>query len=254
MENSIWGTSKKPTESKTVFGSIKSEPQQQVGDPNTSTFETHHVSKPIPIFTTILADHVEMNKYLKQAILEHRQNFPEDLHSNVKAWHSSWETHKQNPKFQPFLDIVCNACEFISEGYFQCDLCNYTVVNFWVMMYEESEHTIKHSHFPSDFSCVYYVDVEPGCAPVLFETPAKDGVNYNNETFTLQPENGLLAIWPSILHHEVPPTKSRRMCVSANIDKLPYAVGEQYLWTDQDMCLSANIDKIPYSGYGSTPN
>jgi hypothetical protein len=29
----------------------------------------------------------------------------------------------------------------------------------------------------------------------------------------------MLAIWPAILHHEVPPTKGRRMCISMNIDK-----------------------------------
>ena len=219
MENSIWATQKKSTEDEGVWGNITPEPQQQEVSPNTSIFKTQHVSKPIPIFTTILADHVELNKYLKQVILEHRQKHPKDIDSNVKAWHSSWETHKENPKFQPLVDMMCTACKFIGEGYFQCDMCDYTVVNFWAMMYEESEYTIKHSHFPSDFSCAYYVDVEPGCAPVLFETPADDGVNYKNETYTLQPENGMLAIWPSLLHHEVPPTKGRRMCISANIDK-----------------------------------
>ena len=87
------------------------------------------------------------------------------------------------------------------------------------MMYEESEYTVRHSHYPSDFSAVYYVDVEPNCAPVLFETPQNDGINHKSETFTLQPKNGMLAIWPAILHHEVPPTKGRRMCISMNINK-----------------------------------
>ena len=64
------------------------------------------------------------------------------------------------------------------------------------------------------------MDVEPGCAPVLFEVPQKDGINDKSETLTLQPKNGMLAIWPSILHHEVPPTKGRRMCISMNIDKI----------------------------------
>mgnify|MGYP001418755409 CR=1 FL=1 len=219
MENSIWGTQKKSTVTESVWGNITPKPQQQEVSPNTSIFKTQHVSKPIPIFTTILADHVELNRYLKQVILEHRQKHPEDLNSNVKAWHSSWETQKINPKFQPLVDRICGACKFISEGYFQCDLCEYTVVNFWAMMYEKSEYTIKHSHFPSDFSAVYYVDVEPGCAPVLFEVPQNDGVNDKGGNLTLQPQNGMLAIWPSILHHEVPPTKGKRMCISMNIDK-----------------------------------
>ena len=41
----------------------------------------------------------------------------------------------------------------------------------------------------------------------------------NNKPLTIQPQNGMLAIWPAILHHEVPPTKGRRMCISMNIDK-----------------------------------
>ena len=184
-----------------------------------SEWETDHVYKALPIFTTILEDHVELNKYLKQVILEHRQKFPETTKSNVKAWHSSWMTHKENPKFQPLVDRVCNACTFLSAGYFQCQSLEFVPFNFWVMMYEEGEHTIRHSHFPSDFSCCYYVDVESGCAPVLFEVPQNDGVNHKCETFTLQPKNGMLAIWPAILHHEVPPTKGRRMCISMNINK-----------------------------------
>ena len=219
MENSIWGTSKKSTQSKSVWSSMKSEPVQPEQQDGMNLMEVNHVYKAMPIFTSILADHIEFNKYLKEVILEHRQNNPESTKSNVKAWHSSWMTHKENPKFQPLADRVCNACKFISEGYFQCQTTEYSILNFWAMMYEESEYTIRHSHFPSDFSACYYVDVEPDCAPVLFEVPQNDGVNDKCETLTLQPQNGMLAIWPSILHHEVPPTKGRRMCISMNIDK-----------------------------------
>ena len=182
-------------------------------------FKTDHVYKALPVFSTVFEDHVEFNKYMKQVILEHRQKNPEDIESNVKAWHSSWVTHEENPKFQPLVDRVCSACKFISEGYFQCQVTEYSIINLWAMMYEDGEHTIRHSHFPSDFSAVYYVDVEPGCAPVLFEVPQNDGVNDKGGNLTLQPQNGMLAIWPSILHHEVPPTKGKRMCISMNIDK-----------------------------------
>jgi uncharacterized protein (TIGR02466 family) len=218
-KNSIWNTQKKSVKNRSVWGSMESKPQQQQVAPNVSSLEVQHVMKAMPVFSTILADHVDLNKYLKEVILEHRQNNPETIKSNVKAWHSSWMTHKDNPKFQPLVDRVCDACKFISQGYFQCQTTEYSILNFWVMMYEEGEHTIRHSHFPSDFSAAYYVDVEPGCAPVLFEVPQNDGVNDKCETLTLQPKNGMLAIWPSILHHEVPPTKGRRMCISMNLDK-----------------------------------
>ena len=185
-----------------------------------STFDIQYVPKQMAVFTTILDDHVEFNKYLKQVILEHRQNNPETTKSNVKAWHSSWVTHVENPKFQPLIDRILDACKFISEGYYEGgNNLEYKVLNLWAMMYEDTEWTKRHSHFPSDFAAVYYVDVEPGSSPVIFESVVKDGVNDNNQPLTLQPQNGMLAIWPAVLHHEVPPTKGRRMCISMNIEK-----------------------------------
>jgi hypothetical protein len=87
-------------------------------------------------------------------------------------------------------------------------------------MYDKKgEHTIRHSHFPSDFAACYYVDVEPGCSPIIFEKKIIDGVHDNNEPLTIQPQNGMLVLWPAILHHEVPPTETKRMVVAMNIDK-----------------------------------
>ena len=194
-------------------------PSSKVKNPMTRMIGIQYVPKQLPIFTTILPQHVEFNKYLKQVILEHRQNNPETTKSNVKAWHSSWTTHYENPRFRPLIDLTLDACKFISEGYYEQDDLELKVINFWAMMYEDTEWTKRHSHFPSDFAVVYYVDVEPGSAPVIFESVVEDGVNDNNQPLTLQPENGMLAIWPAILHHEVPPTKGRRMCISMNIEK-----------------------------------
>ena len=75
------------------------------------------------------------------------------------------------------------------------------------MMYEDGESTQRHSHLPFDYSSCYYVDVEPDSAPIIFE----------KDLLTIQPENGMLLIWPSILEHEVPPTKGKRMGISMNI-------------------------------------
>tara|TARA_B100000131_G_scaffold87397_1_gene84257 strand:- start:2500 stop:3072 length:573 start_codon:yes stop_codon:yes gene_type:complete len=186
-----------------------------------SKFETQHVIKPMPIFSTIIEDHVEVNKYLKQVILEHRQEHPEDITSNVKAWHSSWHTHEENPKFQPFIDKVLAGVNFVSEGYFNCELIRtkYKIENFWCMMYEETEWTKRHCHYPSDFAVSYYVDVDPDCAPIIFESVLEDNVNNNNKPLTIQPQNGMLLIWPALIQHEVPPTKGKRMCISMNINK-----------------------------------
>tara|TARA_B100000131_G_scaffold72217_1_gene68512 strand:- start:3258 stop:3977 length:720 start_codon:yes stop_codon:yes gene_type:complete len=221
MESNIWKTNKESVFNERTFGEWgnKSSTEEQVNISKPSEFKIDYVSKPMPIFSTIIQDHVELNKYLKEVILEHRQNNPTSTESNVKAWHSSWMTHNDNPKFQPLVDRVLDACNFVSKGFFQCQSTEYMMFNLWAMMYEESEHTLRHSHFPCDLSGCYYVDVEPDCAPIIFEPVLKDGVHDNNQPFIIQPKNGLLALWPGILHHEVKPTNSKRMCISFNMDK-----------------------------------
>ena len=185
-----------------------------------STLETQLVSKPTPVFSTILEEYVDLNKYLKEAILEHRQNNPESTKSNVKAWHSSWMTHQENPKFQPLVDLTLGAVAFISQGYFNGEAClGHKVENLWCMMYEDTEWTTRHAHYPHDFAVCYYVDVDPGCAPIIFESVVDDEVNRNNKPLTIQPQNGILLVWPADLQHEVPPTKGKRMCISMNISK-----------------------------------
>ena len=72
-------------------------------------FNIQYVPKQLPIFTTILDVHVELNKYLKEVILDHRQKHPQTTMSNVKAWHSSWVTHQENPRFKPLVDLTLDA-------------------------------------------------------------------------------------------------------------------------------------------------
>ena len=182
----------------------------------TSRMEVQHVNKPMPVFTSILDNHVEINKYLKQVILEHREKYPKSNTSNVKAWHSDWNTHKINPKFQPILDITLDAVNYINEKYFRCKKMDTYISDMWAMMYDNNNWTKRHLHHACIFSGTYYVDVKKGSAPIIFEDAFKDGVHDNNKPLIIQPENGMLIIWPAILQHEVPPTKEKRMGISMN--------------------------------------
>ena len=206
---------KTSTDNVSIWGTMKQNPVES----DQNLIKISHVSKPVPVFTMMVPDYVNLNKYLKEVILKHRQNNPESTKSNVKAWHSSWQTHKENLDFKPFIDMVLNACNFISKGYFNTQDLKYEVFNCWAAMYEKGEYTIRHSHFPSELAVTYYVDVEEGCSPLVFEPVLKDNVNDNNKPLSIVPKNGMLVIWPAILHHAVPPTDSRRMVVAMNINK-----------------------------------
>ena len=143
---------------------------------------------------------------MKEVILEEQRKDPKGNESNVKAWHSSWDTHLQSANYEPIIDLAMSSIDFISNNFFKA-FNKFKLFNFWVMIYEEGEYTVPHTHFPSTFACVYYVDVEEGCSPLVFE-----------DKLEVKPENGLLVIFPAILKHEVPPTKGRRIAISMNIE------------------------------------
>ena len=164
------------------------------------------VSSSASIFYTYLQNYT----YLKTDVLNHRKKYPETNETNVKSsWTSSYYTHHETDKFNPLIEEVCSVCEEISNTHYKLE-SSFRPINMWAMMYEEGDFADKHHHFPTSvFSSCYYIDVEDDCSPIIFE----------DET-SITPENGLLLVWPSILSHEIPPTKGRRMCISMNLDKI----------------------------------
>ena len=153
----------------------------------------------IGIYT--LENYQELNNKLKKIILEFRKKYPESDNSNVKAWHTHFDTHKKEPKFNILLDkILKNSQEFLEVNF------NLHLLNFWVMEYEKGNHAVKHNHWPASLSGVYYIDVEENSSPIIFE---------NN--FTIEPKNGMLLLFPSMVYHEVPPSKGKRIVASFNL-------------------------------------
>ena len=74
------------------------------------------------------------------------------------------------------------------------------------MEYEKGNYAVRHNHWPANLSGVYYIDVEENAAPIIFE---------NN--FPIEPKNGMLLLFPSIVNHEVPPSKGKRIVASINL-------------------------------------
>ena len=152
-----------------------------------------------------LDNHQELNNKLKKIISNFRKEYPESDNTNVKAWHSHFDTHVKEPKFNILIDRVMDASkDFINIK------CNLYLLNFWVMEYEKGNHTVKHNHWPATLSGIYYIDVEENSSPIIFE---------NN--FVIKPKNGMLLLFPSIVNHEVPPSKGKRIVASFNLQFIP---------------------------------
>tara|TARA_B100001996_G_scaffold261357_1_gene203586 strand:+ start:61 stop:558 length:498 start_codon:yes stop_codon:yes gene_type:complete len=157
----------------------------------------------IGIYT--LDNHQELNNNLKNIISDFRKKYPESDTSNVKAWHSHFDTHHKEPKFNILIDrIMDKSKDFIKIK------CNLHPLNFWVMEYEKGNHTLKHNHWPATLSGVYYIDVEENSSPIIFE-----------DNYTVKPKNGMLLLFPSTVNHEVPPSGGKRIVASFNLLLLP---------------------------------
>ena len=168
--------------------------------------DARFIKKETPIFTTIIDDYETINKHVKMHILTLKKQNPQGVESNVRAWRSHWFTHKITKAFNPLVEIMTSACDYVSEHYYNDKEAKVEPFNFWVMDYLDGDQAVHHNHFPSLYSVVYFVDVEKGCAPLIVEGEV------------IQPENGMLVVFPGHLDHEVPPTKGRRIAAAGNFN------------------------------------
>ena len=182
---------------------------------NSSVIEIKEVDKTLPVFSTNISQHNEILSQAVEGLYELQQKTPEPIKSNVKAnYVSSWISHKESPKFKPLCDLVISCCREISKKYFNTQL-EFAIYNCWGMIYEGGDHAVKHSHFPSTFAAVVYIDVDENSAPIVFE-----------DKLTITPVSGSLVIFPAILQHHVLPTNSRRIVIAMNIDHIERAQNE----------------------------
>jgi hypothetical protein len=171
------------------------------------------VPSQMPVFTCSLAPRKDALLLAREAIDDLRALDPNPIVSNVKSRYvSPWDSHMRTPKFGPLCEAVVTVSRFVSKMFLTADMealnMDYFVKDCWGMIYEASDHTVKHNHYPSDLSCAIYLEADPDCAPIVF-----DG------NVSVKPENDLLVLFPGLLNHEVPETPGRRVVVSMNLFK-----------------------------------
>jgi hypothetical protein len=184
----------------------------------TSALQLTTVSVPLqlPVFCCDLSAEFQTELSLaKEAVQELLISHPESITSNVKAtYSSSYKSHLLNAKLIPLTELVIKLAKKASKETLSCDLDSINVDLFtadcWCAIYEESDQTIPHNHFPSDFSAVVYLEAEADSAPIIFAN-----------SILVKPVAGSLVLFPGILQHHVPPTKARRVIVAMNIFKVP---------------------------------
>jgi hypothetical protein len=134
------------------------------------------------------------------------------MDSNVKAWSSDYETHLKTDVFSDYLNYILQFSQNAYNDMFSVNQ-EIIVIDFWLTHYRKGDYTIKHKHgnlFNNVIiSGCYYVDMEEGASPIIFEGEEP-----------IYPENDTLIIFSSKLNHEVPPTNGERIVMSFNFYRI----------------------------------
>ena len=164
----------------------------------------------MPVYTKILDLD---NDKLEKIIQKHRDVFNIGQSSNVKAWHSAYNTHRINPHFQPYIDTILQEIKDIKK--YDRTFCGFAgfestlyLRDFWAIMYDTGDYTKSHAHFPCPYVASYYVKTSSDSAPIHFD---------GSQTLKIIPESGMLVVWPGTLYHSVPPTKGKRTVLAMNL-------------------------------------
>jgi len=127
---------------------------------------------------------------------------------------SPWKSHQLNAKLVPICQTVTDYAKQAALQHMNTDLSRLNwglqVTDCWGAIYEEADHTIPHSHFPSDFSAVVYLEAEDGCAPIVFANK-----------LVVQPKPRMLILFPGMLVHSVPKNTGNRVVLAMNMHKFP---------------------------------
>ena len=163
----------------------------------------------LPVLKTNELFGQDHNKKIKNLILDYEKNNPVGMESNVKAWSSSYQTHKETDVFSGYLSCISDFSQNIYNNMFSVNQ-ELSLSDFWVSHYKKGDYTKKHNHGSSFngnvISGCYYVYVEKGASPIIFEGEEP-----------IYPENDTLIIFSSFLYHEVPPTDAERIVMSFNL-------------------------------------
>ena len=169
----------------------------------------------LSVFETSLSGHVEVLRLAREALEELRVSHPASTPSNVRAvYMSPWKSHLLTPKLQPLIDVTASVIRKISIDFLRMDLdgLNYDLLtaDAWCAVYEQADSAVLHSHYPADFSCVAYLEMEAGAAPIIFANALE-----------VRPVPGSLLVFPGLLPHHVPATPGRRVVAAMNFIKVP---------------------------------
>jgi uncharacterized protein (TIGR02466 family) len=190
---------------------------------------------PTPIFRHRWpeAEIAPVNQAFKAEILDRRQRFPSTKVSNVGGWQSEPDIMEWPlPEVKQFRQWINHAFSAVmarelGTGAFKS---RYSVTG-WANVNEYGDYNRTHIHPNNHWSGVYYVDIGAplpslgpnGAIEFLDPRPAASVIDFpdveSSDTWTIQPETGLMLLFPSWIRHSVLPYfgEGARITIAFNV-------------------------------------
>ena len=130
----------------------------------------------------------KLNPILHKIILE------KSVNEDMGALMTDWETFI--PEFETIgkyaIDLIRGWKWSLDTPVRQDDPLR--LDNLWGQWYRKGDYQIEHTHYPNQWSFVYFVNTPRGSSPLVFTTSRKK----------IKAEEGKVVIFPGYLYHQVP--------------------------------------------------
>ena len=186
---------------------------------------------PTPLWTTIIPNYEDINKKMNQYVVSLRKSDPKGkIKSNLIGWHSQ-NFNLQDPEPQFFINGISKILnESINDMGWDVKRNELKITGMWTIINPTNASNARHIHSNNFISAAYYLKAPEDCGDIMFYDPRSAKViktpkinssnNLNIEVVNVTPKEGLLALFPSYMHHSVGINKSKedRIVISFNID------------------------------------
>lgn len=172
----------------------------------------------------MIPDFEQLNQSLKDEILQHKQQQPQrDPMANPGCWRGSREYPHWPVLRQHIIDNVKAIHRFYRQSGAPCEILDsfpdYRFdMNYWANVNDKGSTNAMHTHSQWHWSGVYYIQGKGTGKIALYSTPYLNqqvvyGLPYG-QSFTMEPIDGLLLMFPSYLLHEVLANESERQRIN----------------------------------------
>tara|TARA_Y100000590_G_scaffold459148_1_gene615515 strand:- start:11017 stop:11619 length:603 start_codon:yes stop_codon:yes gene_type:complete len=184
-----------------------------------------------PLWTTVVPNYKEINTKFSNYIQNLQTNDPEGRKkSNLIGWHSK-NFNLSDPVPQFFIKNISSILnESINDMGWDIEKNELKITGMWSIINPSNASNARHIHSNNYISAAYYVKAPKNCGDIKFHDPRSAKVirtpitkkpnNLNLEVINITPQEGLLVLFPSYLHHSVDMNNSsdERVVISFNID------------------------------------